>query len=358
MSLPSVFVVANANPNLEQFGVVRDFKHSTRRPLGEGTDDSESMIALLRATVRAEPRAPLDEAEVVVELCDAFTSPPRKGYGPTSSLILSALAQGKVLPSESGRMVFAGGSFSNGGLMRVAPVGLRWALLQTNKSAEKSEAAALPFSLADDVRSATRCTHSSEESLEVCELYCRVLAALVSNDGDKAMPVVMKEVLCEEAVAEIANPYLFERVRHLAARLVAAGGDGLKEKSNDKDILSDLIGDAGDQFGELFAIRSSDALAVAFFVVAIADQVGPEEALIRLVVSLFMLLDHIHINISYLNINSCVNWGGDSDTVACIAGALLGAQHGVEWIPDRFLTRLQDREIIVELVDKLMEKHQ
>ena len=35
--------------------------------------------------------------------------------------------------------------------------------------------------------------------------------------------------------------------------------------------------------------------------------------------------------------------GGDTDTIASIAGALAGAARGSEWIPERWLTRLEDR---------------
>ncbi|MGB3943348.1 MAG: ADP-ribosylglycohydrolase family protein, partial [Methanothrix sp.] len=38
--------------------------------------------------------------------------------------------------------------------------------------------------------------------------------------------------------------------------------------------------------------------------------------------------------------------GGDTDSVASIAGALAGASHGSRWIPERWLTRLEDRERI------------
>jgi len=38
--------------------------------------------------------------------------------------------------------------------------------------------------------------------------------------------------------------------------------------------------------------------------------------------------------------------GGDTDSIASIAGALAGASRGSDWIPERWLTRLEDRERI------------
>lgn len=44
-----------------------------------------------------------------------------------------------------------------------------------------------------------------------------------------------------------------------------------------------------------------------------------------------------------------VNAGGDTDSVASMAGALAGARYGTSWIPERWLSHLENRERIVEL---------
>ena len=53
----------------------------------------------------------------------------------------------------------------------------------------------------------------------------------------------------------------------------------------------------------------------------------------------------------------CINWGGDADTVGCIAGSLLGALYGVDWLPQRWLKPLHDRPLIVKLVDNLLRQY-
>lgn len=48
-----------------------------------------------------------------------------------------------------------------------------------------------------------------------------------------------------------------------------------------------------------------------------------------------------------------VNHSGDSDTVACIAGALLGARLGEDELPEEWLDRLEGAEALVEVADRL-----
>jgi len=48
-----------------------------------------------------------------------------------------------------------------------------------------------------------------------------------------------------------------------------------------------------------------------------------------------------------------VGLGGDTDTNAAVAGALLGALRGVEAIPARWLERLAERERIASEADRL-----
>ena len=54
-----------------------------------------------------------------------------------------------------------------------------------------------------------------------------------------------------------------------------------------------------------------------------------------------------------------VMMGGDTDTVASIAGALLGSLHGSEWIPERWYENLENgdrgRDDIINLAKKLFK---
>jgi ADP-ribosylglycohydrolase len=50
-----------------------------------------------------------------------------------------------------------------------------------------------------------------------------------------------------------------------------------------------------------------------------------------------------------------VNHGGDSDTTGCVAGALLGACYGTEWIPEDLAMDVEDHDLIVGIADALYE---
>jgi poly(ADP-ribose) glycohydrolase ARH3 len=52
-------------------------------------------------------------------------------------------------------------------------------------------------------------------------------------------------------------------------------------------------------------------------------------------------------------VTAAVRLGGDTDTIAAMTGALAGAFHGVDAIPDRWRSRLEDEQRIDALADEL-----
>lgn len=50
-----------------------------------------------------------------------------------------------------------------------------------------------------------------------------------------------------------------------------------------------------------------------------------------------------------------VNAGGDTDSIACITGALCGARHGVEAFPERWINGLENKEIVEHLAAMIFE---
>ena len=52
-------------------------------------------------------------------------------------------------------------------------------------------------------------------------------------------------------------------------------------------------------------------------------------------------------------IEYAISLGGDTDTIACMAGAIAGAHKGVEEIPPALLERLENRKRIEETAEKL-----
>ena len=51
-----------------------------------------------------------------------------------------------------------------------------------------------------------------------------------------------------------------------------------------------------------------------------------------------------------------MNHKGDSDSTGAIAGNLLGAKLGYEAIPEKFKDKLELRELLLDMADKLCER--
>ncbi len=55
-------------------------------------------------------------------------------------------------------------------------------------------------------------------------------------------------------------------------------------------------------------------------------------------------------------ITEAVNAGGDTDSIACMTGALCGALHGIDVFPEKWLKGLENREMIEHLSNAIFEK--
>lgn len=53
------------------------------------------------------------------------------------------------------------------------------------------------------------------------------------------------------------------------------------------------------------------------------------------------------------SLSAAASHGGDSDSTACIAGAIAGARLGLGAIPPEWSRRLEDRDAILDLADRL-----
>lgn len=73
-------------------------------------------------------------------------------------------------------------------------------------------------------------------------------------------------------------------------------------------------------------------MIVSFYALVLSMIIGAEDALIR-----------------------CVAWGGDADTIGCIVGSMLGARYGGSWLPDRWVSKVEDASMIIEM-GKLFSK--
>jgi len=49
------------------------------------------------------------------------------------------------------------------------------------------------------------------------------------------------------------------------------------------------------------------------------------------------------------------NMGGSTDVIAKLVGELVGAKHGISWIPNKW-SNLANKEKLIKLADKLYER--
>ena len=224
-----------------------------------------------------------------------------RGIGITTSEVIDELANGLPLP-EPARVVFERRNriAPNGGVMRCAPVAI----------ARRNQADLL---VAD---SATTCavTHYALTCQWSCILVNAIIAALL-NGWDPDLPDLL-------AAAHFDGcPDLPAQAR--ADRIPANALDALDDGRQPPPGMGWLMRDHG--------LIGHTLLAAQFGFWAAATPLGFEDALIASVAA-----------------------GGDTDTNAAVAGAVLGARYGASSIPQRWLACVPQRQRIERLADGLL----
>jgi len=259
--------------------LLRNFT-AAERSIGFGcyTDDTEMTLALARSIIRS---GRVDGADCAASYAEAFT--PERGYGRSAIEVLTALQQGADWRS-TGTLLFAEGSFGNGGAMRIAPVGLLYGQFEYPRLYSK-------------VKAAVWMTHSHPEGIDAALLQARAVGLLASCEA-----VPEPKHILEQLLWFAPESGLNKQLQQLAA-LLASGA-------------------SAEQVVAAFAcgVRSADSWPPALWA-ALRYIDNPEEAIIQ-----------------------AVNLGGDADTIGAMTGALAGALHGDRWFPTRWYEQLENAE--------------
>ena len=314
-------------------GGLRSFARGTRLGLprddvrvGDYTDDANSALALASSLVRV---GGLDVADCARSYAEFWTMDPERGYPGSAQLALAAVAAGAD-PLLTGRLAFPGGSFANGGAMRIAPLGIAF---------RRAGDAQLRFA----VRCAVVSSHVHAQGVDGAVVVAKAIALLVAVDAPAAFrPLAFLDALLGVAKTAPMRRKLATLRRHFAGAEGGVDGDGapradpasalwpavafsLAERDETgADRPRPCGGGARDAHDQLrarpwFQIRATTAVACAVW--AFLDRWRePEEALV-----------------------GAVALGGDADTVGAMCGAMCGALHGDAWLPARWLGALEDR---------------
>lgn len=250
------------------------------------TDDTQMAVAIAEALV--------ESGEIVEEvLCRQFVENyhPWRGYGRGARAVLEAMREERDY-KEVAANHFPGGSYGNGGAMRVAPVGfffqhdldLVW---------EQAKLSALP-------------THVHPLGIEGAQLVA-IATALAAT--------------CET----------FDRDAFYKELLERCVSDEYRNKLEQAEAITNV--DEIEKLGNGIAALESAITAIACF----AE----------------------HPESFELAIAQAIHLGGDTDTIAAMAGGISGAYLGLSAIPAELINQFEDehkgRSYILKLADQLHE---
>lgn len=254
------------------------------------TDDTAMTIALAESLVAV---GDLDEDHLAETFARHWHGEPWRGYGGGTASLLRAIHGGGSW-RELAPAQFDGGSYGNGAAMRVAPV----ALLAGGD---------VPRTL-DLARRSARVTHAHPLGIDGAALQAGVVALALATPEDA--PLDRQAVLTAAGgfVTETAMRHQLERVAELPAHALPA--------------------EVAARIGHGIDALSSVPAALAAALVAGGS-----------------LSDTIRFAIAI---------GGDTDTIASMAAAITGAHLGAEAVPEAWLARLESRDRIIGLADRLV----
>ena len=256
------------------------------------TDDTHMALVLARQLLADRTLA--DPDALGDAFAAAYADEPWRGYGAGPPQIYALAARGLGYEQAAASLFGGSGSFGNGAAMRVAPVAL------VPPPGDDVEVARL-------ARVQARLTHTHPEAVAGAQVVARVVARLLGLEAPDT-----------------------EVVRHTVTEVVDDTQPGLvRERLHDALVELDLHGDAART-----AARVGTGVAAAASVPA---------AVIALLAGRDLLG----------SITTAIGFGGDTDTIAAMAGAMAGAAWGLGDVPASMLSRLEACEELADLARRL-----
>lgn len=260
-------------------------------------------------------------ADMAKRFTEGYLDNPRRGYGSNVVDVFSALHMEKYEdpfgPAE--RQFRGSGSFGNGAAMRIAPVALFGYDLS---SEELSELAA----------KCSKITHSNVKGVNGAILQCHAIRTALRWEGDFDESRYVKGLL--EIVTELeAN--CDERDKIYTASMeemlqIVEGSHRVEDPSSQQ--IADIFGNS------VSAMKSVPS--------AIYSAVRAHKPLAEFASS------NPFTRALFLSISL----GGDTDTIASMACAIIGALHGESSIPEPLIKQCESYEVSIRLADALFEK--
>eukprot|EP00026_Physarum_polycephalum_P010401 Phypoly_transcript_10564.p1 GENE.Phypoly_transcript_10564~~Phypoly_transcript_10564.p1 ORF type:complete len:390 (+),score=58.37 Phypoly_transcript_10564:164-1171(+) len=254
---------------------------------GVYTDDTNATLALASSIVENGNLVPKHAA---TQYGKFWKEPPFEGlpigYPGSAQAAMQRVLDGKDY-KQAGRGSFPEGSFANGGIMRIPPVGLAF----RNATDEELHTA---------VQWAIISSHVHPEAIDGAWLQAKAISMLLKSTPDSMTPLEFVEKMRDLSRNEAMREQIVRLLEYIA-----------RPKRVDDKIFVHAIGDT-------FQLRAIDAFPNALWAVY-HNWNNPEQCII-----------------------DAVNLGGDADTIGCIAGALIGALHGHKYVPSVWWSNIND----------------
>ncbi|MFU8840984.1 MAG: ADP-ribosylglycohydrolase family protein [Nitriliruptoraceae bacterium] len=256
------------------------------------TDDTHMALVLARRLL-ADPTL-ADPDALGDAFAAAYADEPWRGYGAGPPQVYAMAARGQGYEQAAASLFGGSGSFGNGAAMRVAPVAL------VPPPGDDTEVARL-------ARVQARLTHTHTEAVAGAQVVARIVARLLGLETPDTE--VVRHTVAE--VAETADAGVLR--------------DRLREALADLDAHGDTARTAARAGTGISAAESVPAAVVALL--AGRDLLG--------------------------TITTAIGFGGDTDTIAAMAGAMAGAAWGLGGVPPAMLARLEAHEELTDLALRL-----
>ncbi len=256
------------------------------------TDDTHMTIGVAESLIECRG---FDGAHMARRFADNYFREPWRGYGPGPPRIFRMIKGGEAW-DKAALSIYPGGSFGNGAAMRVAPIGLLFF-----KDHLKLKEVAYKVSLI---------THAHPLGIEGAILQALAVALATAWEWDEPL----------------------DRLSFTSCLLSFVSEDIYRTKLAKFEVLFE---------------RSSYRREVV-------EELGcGVEAFSSVPTAIFTFLTHSQDFASA--ISYAISLGGDTDTIASMTGAICGAYLGIEYIPEEWQMKLENREYILSLAERLYE---
>jgi len=253
------------------------------------TDDTHMAIGVAESLIE---RNGFDGEHMAQTFIKNYEAEPWRGYGPGPPRIFRMIRDGEAWYSAANKL-YRGGSFGNGSAMRVAPVGLLY-----SRNLEK---------LREVAYQSSSITHYHELGKEGAALQACAVALALNTPSDED---IEKEAFLSRFQDFVQNRLYREKLAQIRELL------GEQDKAKAVAVLGNGIE----------ALKSVPTAIYCFL-----RQTQSYEDTVIYAISL----------------------GGDTDTIAAMAGAISGAYLGIKAIPSEWRAKLENREHIESLAEGL-----